>query len=278
VIIDAHAHVWRHWPYEPAVPDPESRATAAKVLWQMDRNGVDRAIVIAASIGGNHDNADYAFSEADKADGRLIVFPDLECRWSPHYHAPGAAERLSHAVSRWSMRGFTLYPTESESGEWLTSAEGDAFLCVAERQGLIASLSLMPHQLVHATEAARRHPGMTFLLHHHLHLGPRSGTTEAARPLVEPVAECPNIWVKISGIGNCAGEGDEYPWPDLAWVGRLLLDLFGPKRLVWGSDYPVSRKCMTYRQSLDAFRRHWPVSDEVGAAILGGNLRRLLEG
>ena len=30
MIIDAHCHAWTYWPYDPPVPDPESRGTIAQ--------------------------------------------------------------------------------------------------------------------------------------------------------------------------------------------------------------------------------------------------------
>jgi predicted TIM-barrel fold metal-dependent hydrolase len=95
MIFDAHTHVWRRWPYQPPVPDPETRGIAGQLLYQMDRHEVDRAVVIAASLGGSAGNADYPFAEAEASGGRLMVFPDLECRWAPEFRAPGAADRLA---------------------------------------------------------------------------------------------------------------------------------------------------------------------------------------
>jgi predicted TIM-barrel fold metal-dependent hydrolase len=242
----------------------------------MDRHGVERAVVIAASLGGNEGNADHAFAEAEASGGRLEVFPDLECHWSPEFRTAGAAGRLAAALERWPMRGFTMYPTHEEGGDWLVSDEGEAFFALAERHGLVASLSLMPRQFAACHELARRHPGLPVLLHHFGFLGPRSGTTPADRGLVEPLAELANVHVKLSGLGKTAGPRDEYPWPKLQWSGELLYELFGAERLIWGSDFPVSSKHMTYTQALDAFRRHGPGTEADKAAILGGNMARLL--
>lgn len=275
MIVDAHCHVWRRWPYEPAVPDPKSRARAEQLLWHMDQNGVDHAVVIAAAIGGNDDNAADAFAAA-AADGRLTVFPDLECRWAPSYRTPGAAGRLAAAMDRWPLKGFTTYLEEAEDGTWMLESEGEAFFARAEEAGLIASLSLMPHQMPALAEMAARHPALKILLHHQMFFGPRSRTGPADLALADKVAAAsPSVFVKISGPGNVAAPGEEYPYPDLAWIGEGLLARFGSERLLWGSDFPVSTRHITYRQSLDYVRRHAPEGADLGA-ILGGNAARLL--
>ena len=63
----------------------------------------------------------------------------------------------------------------------------------------------------------------------------------------------------------------------MRWVVRALYDAIGPWRLLWGSDYPVSRRYMTYRQTLDMVRRHHDgIPEEDVGIILGGALDRLL--
>lgn len=276
MIIDSHCHIWARWPYDPPVPDPETRAAPEHLIWHMDRNGVDRAVVICAGIGDNPDNAGFAFAAADRFPGRLEVFPDLECRWSPDYRTPGAAARLRAALARWPMRGFTSYLDEAETGDWLTGPEGRAFFELAAEHRLIASLSVLPHQVPQVAALARAVPGLTILLHHMAFLGPRSAATRNGPALVAAAADCAGIHVKLSGAGNVAGPDDAYPWPALAWIGQLLVAAFGPERLVWGSDFPVSSRHMTYRQALDMVARHGPGPQEARAAMLGGTMARLL--
>jgi L-fuconolactonase len=89
-------------------------------------------------------------------------------------------------------------------------------------------------------------------------------------------AGCSNIHVKYSGIGNVAAIGQEYPYPDLHWIIREVSAAFGPARLIWGSDFPVSRRHMTYAQSLSLVTRHGPFAGDDLAGVLGGNLSKLL--
>ena len=37
MVIDSHTHAWKYWPYQPPVPDPESRGRVEQLLWEMDR-------------------------------------------------------------------------------------------------------------------------------------------------------------------------------------------------------------------------------------------------
>ncbi|GAB5376596.1 MAG: amidohydrolase family protein [Acuticoccus sp.] len=277
MIVDAHAHAWRRWPYAPAVPDPEGRGSVAQLLWHMGENGVDHAVLIAAAIGDNPDNtADLVAAAEAVGGGRLTVFADLECVWSPAAGTPGAADRLAAAIDRWAIRGFTTYLAETQDGSALIDAEGEAFFALAERRGLIASLSLMPHQMDALAKMAARHPALPILLHHQMYFGPRSATGPESLAIAHKVAAAsPNVFVKLSGPGNIAAADAEYPYRALRYIGAGLLGAFSSARLVWGSDFPVSARHMTYRQSLDCVRRHGPPGADLGA-ILGQNMARLL--
>jgi L-fuconolactonase len=276
LIVDAHCHVWERWPYEPPVPDPDGRARAEQLLFEMDQNGVETAVLIAARLGGNPGNNDYVVATAAAHPGRFVPFVDVDSRWNDTYRTDGAAQRLADAADRWGLVGFTHYLAEDDDAGWLVSDEGRRFFGVAEARGLVASLSVLPAQVPVVATVAAAFPRLTILLHHMGFLGPRTETTPGGvRHLIDAAAQ-PNIHVKVSGFGNVAAPTMDYPYPGLAWIVRLLHETYGPWRLHWGSDYPVSRRHMTYRQTLDALRRHGGLPEASVETILGPSFRRLL--
>ncbi len=276
MIIDGHCHAWSRWPYQPAVPDPDTRAIAGQLLYEMDASGVDHAVVICARIGDNPRNVDEAFEAATRYPGRLTAFPDLECRWSPDYLTPGAARRLEESLARWDFRGFTLYLDETTDGGWLNGEDATAFFALASQRRLIASISILPHQAPALGMLAARFADLPILLHHHAFLGPRTAATPNALELVTALAVHPNVFIKTSGMGNVAAPDDEYPYARLAGMPAALRSALGADRMIWGSDYPVSRRHMTYRQTLAMTRRHGPFEADELPAVLGGTLGRLL--
>lgn len=274
--IDAHAHIWETWPYQPAVPDPATRARAEQLLFQMDRNDVERAVVICARIGDNPDNVDYAFNTALRHPDRLVVFPDLECCWSPDFRTPGAARRLEQALDRWEFVGFALYLDPLEDGTWLTGNEGLPFMQLADEQSLIVSLSAVPHQLSAVAALASRLPSLQILLHHLGHVGDRHASHPDPAASVIALADHANIHVKYSGMGNVTLPGHEFPYPDARPLWTPMLEAFGPHRIVWGSDHPVSSRHMTYAQTLSMLERHSPFPASTHNAILHNTMNRLL--
>lgn len=274
--IDAHTHIWENWPYLPPVPDPGTRARAEQLLFQMDQNDVAQAIVICARIGDNPGNVDYAFDAAARHPGRLVVFPDLECRWATNFRMPGAVQRLEQALARWDFVGFTLYLGADEDGHWLTGQEGLLFMQLAADRSLLLSLSALPHQLAAVGALAARLPSLQILLHHLAHIGDRHAGSTPSEAAAVSLAEHANIHLKYSGMGNVTLPPHEFPYMDARHQWEAMLAAFGSGRIVWGSDHPVSNRYMTYGQTLSMLERHSPFPASVHNNILHDNMRRLL--
>ncbi|MBI1774262.1 MAG: amidohydrolase [Proteobacteria bacterium] len=277
MILDAHCHAWERWPYQPEVPDPDSRGRAENLLWEMDGAGVTRAVIICASIAGNPENNRYAFARAASSGGRLIPFADVDSRWMAVHHTPGAAERLQLVIETFNPRGITHYMNEDADAGWLLSPDGLGFARLAARHGLIFRLACGPSQLPTIAGLAERVPDLTILLHH---LGRVRGdipTEESGLALLLEGARLPNLYVKVSGFGYGSRRPWEFPYAKMLDVFHAVYDRYGAERLLWGSDYPVVNRFMTYRQSLEILRSCCPfVSSQDMEKILGGTLGRLL--
>ncbi len=169
------------------------------------------------------------------------------------------------------------YLAEDDDAAWLYSEEGLAFFAVAEEHRLIASIACGPQHQAAIRRAAEAVPVRAVLLHH-LALVPRR-MSRAHPGLREVLASIrlPNIYLKTSGFyyGSCVKW--DFPYSEAGWVVRALYEAFGPYRMCWGSDYPVVRFFMTYRQAIGCFRTYCTFVPEADKAwILGRTLEGLL--
>lgn len=278
MIIDSHCHAWLRWPYQPPVPDPETRGRIEQLIFEMDQNGVDRAVLVCARIDHNPDNNDYIAEQVRAHPDRLHQFADVDCSWWPTYHTPGAAARLAEAADTLPIVGFTHYLKHDDDGSWLYSDEGLAFFGVADERKLIASIACRPQQHAALRRVAQAFPELPILVHH---LGSVKVDEPPPHPGLREVlasAALPNIYLKFSGFYYLTETKWDFPYSDTMWVVRALYEHFGPYRMCWGSDYPVVRPNMTYRQALEMVRTHCTFIPETDKAwILGKTLARLLE-
>jgi L-fuconolactonase len=279
VLFDSHTHVWERWPYKPEVPDPDRRGRAENLLWEMDLNGVDRAIVIVASISGNPENNAYAFGHEATGAGRLIPFADADSRWWPFHHSPGADKRLEQLIARFNPRGITHYMVEDADPSWLISEDGIAFARTAEAHGLILSLACGPFQVPTVARLAERVPNLPILLHHLARVHADIRRADSGLQHVLDAARQPNIHVKASGFGYGFAENAwDFPLAPMLEIFRAIYDVYGPERMMWASDYPVVNRFMTYRQSLEIVRSKCRfLSERDIAQLLGWTIDRLID-
>ncbi len=278
MIVDSHCHAWRYWPYEPSVPDPTSRPAVAQLLFEMDQCGVQQAVLVAARIEHNPDNNDYVADCVRQFPARLHQFADVDCMWTPTYHAPGAAERLAEAVRVYHLRGFTHYVDAQDDGSWFFSADGQAFLRTAASLNQIVSIHLPVGLQPVLRRLAEQFPDTPFLCHHMGYPVTAQGPHGAALQEILASAARPNIHIKLSGFHYAMAHGWEYPHTASTYIVRALYDRFGPDRLHWGSDYPVVRWAMTYRQALEVIRTHCAdiIPPHDMDRVLGSSLHDLL--
>ncbi len=87
------------------------------------------------------------------------------------------------------------------------------------------------------------------------------------------LAACPNVWCKISSL---IVPGRAWTLEGNLGVIRTVLDLFGPRRCLYASNYPVDRLQGSYDYVLSAMKAALaPYSTEDQAAFFAGNARQV---
>jgi L-fuconolactonase len=117
--------------------------------------------------------------------------------------------------------------------------------------GLSFDIVTLRHQLPAAVTAARSVPELRFVLEH---LGgpPGSGQEGTNGPWADAIrslAALPNVTCKLSGADTSPARAS-----DLRPYYETVLAAFGPDRLMFGSDWPVSTLAATYGQVCDMYQ------------------------
>jgi L-fuconolactonase len=158
--------------------------------------------------------------------------------------------------------------------DWLARPAVRRGLLALAAAGLSFDLVLLPHQLPAATAAARSVPELSFVLDHLGGPPVGSGPEAAACPwaaAIRSLAAFPNVTCKLSGVhSDPAGASVLRPYYE------IVLAAFGPDRLMFGSDWPVSTLGATYRQVSELYRELTaPLSPAERDAIFDQTARRV---
>ena len=148
-------------------------------------------------------------------------------------------------------------------------------------------------QLGEVYDLARAVPGLTVIVDHvggPIGVGPYAGRrTEVLadwRGAMAQLAELPNVHVKLGGLGMHVGgfAFDRLPLPPSssliaeAWRPYILgcIDLFGPDRCMFESNFPVDKGMVGYRNLWNAYKRlteDFPEDER--SALFAGTARRV---
>lgn len=134
---------------------------------------------------------------------------------------------------------------------WLTRPDVRRGLRAVAEAGLVYDLLTLVHQLPAAIETVRALPEATFVLDHLSKPPIAARDREPWASLVRELAAEPNVTCKLSGMVT---EADHAAWTvaDLRPYADVVLDAFGPSRVMFGSDWPVCLLAASYEEVVAA--------------------------
>ena len=87
------------------------------------------------------------------------------------------------------------------------------------------------------------------------------------------LAKLPNVYVESGGI-TWLFHKEYYPYPSAVKAIRKAIEICGPDKLMWGSDYPRTMTAITYLMSRDFVEKTDELTEEEKTKFLGENARR----
>jgi predicted TIM-barrel fold metal-dependent hydrolase len=266
-IVDGHHHIWRQadlpWlvgpmqprifgPYEPIRRDysiDEYRADIAgsdvvksvyvQTNWPRERFEDEAAWVQKTAQATGWPHAIVAYADFSKPDVRpqldrlarydLVRGARMQLHWheNPLYRFAARADLAADPVLRRNIRHLAEY-------------------------GWSFDLQVFARQMAGAADLAEDCPKVSFVLQHAGMLEDLSlaGRAEWRAGMVR-LAACPNVVSKLSGLGTFLHKNDP---AHIAEVMRETVGIFGAKRCLFGSNFPIEKLWTTYGALVDAFR------------------------
>ncbi len=268
-IIDPHVHVWANdpnypWPEENRNP-PSEDFTPEMLLGLMAEHGVSKTVIVHPM----HFRWDCRY-----VGDTLKKYPDKfegVCRVNPE--APDAADELSKWTEEWGFRGVRLSPAANESGDWINNRElMDPIWKRAQDLKIPMTILTRPSRLPAIAALTERHPDLDVVIDHMADSPPRD---LEQRKLLLDLARFPRMYVKISHTWSISETG-EYPWRDTWDLVKSVHGAFGPERIMWGTDWPVSLSKTDYGSTLRLVRDEMDFfNDDDKSWVLGKTIRRL---
>ncbi|MFI2105617.1 amidohydrolase family protein [Isoptericola sp. NPDC019693] len=254
VVVDAHHHLWVRARHPQDWIDPATMAAIDADFTPADlpaaAHGVDATVVVqSVSRWSETDELlDVAASPAGRAAGVAGVVgwadlfdPALEDRLAALREGPGG-DRLV------GIR--TMVQAEADP-DYLDRPDVHAGIAAVGAAGLPFDLVVRADQLGSCARLAAALPGTRFVLDHLAKPPLATGDLDAWRRDLAALAGRPNVVAKLSGLVTEA-RWDSWTVDDLRPAADHALDVFGPDRLLLGSDWPVCLLASGYGRWLAA--------------------------
>jgi L-fuconolactonase len=238
--IDAHLHYWRvdrgdyGWlaPDSPLYRDflPPDAAP------NLDAAGIDGIVLVQAAPTEAETRFLLDLAQQDARVRGVVGWIDMEARDAPDRLAALAADPMLRAIR-------PMWQDIPDDGWMLRPALDPAYRALAGLDLGFDALARVRH-LPNLLRLTERHPDLRITIDHGAKPDIAGGGMAAWRRGMAELAAVPRLRCKLSGLVTEAAPGA--PVEAVRPYAEALLELFGPARLIFGSDWPVCTLRCTY--------------------------------
>ncbi len=249
-IVDSHQHFWQVGRFDypwmssevPVLYRDYLPPTLAPVL---EKNEVARTVLVQASNSLSESHWLLTMANDYPFIAGVVGWVDLT--------DAELEQRLAELISNPKFKGVRHLVESEPDDDWLVQPSVLKGLQTLASQSLTYDLLVHTRHLPHVKTVAESCPELSLVVDHMAKPPIAGGQISQWLRELKAVAMFPNVYCKLSGLVT---EADHSAWKpdDLRPFVESALELFGPTRLLFGSDYPVCLLAASYDRVLDSFR------------------------
>ncbi len=272
MIIDSHQHFWHYDPVEFDWIDESMQSIRTNFLPGMlepviRASGIDGVVTVQARQ--SEEETEWLLDQACQND-----FIKGIVGWLP-LAAPQLDASLEKYAGENMLKGIRHVIQGEPDPDFILRADFNRGIEQLKKQNLVYDILVLESQLPNTIKFVDLHPDQIFVLDHIAK--PLIGRNELSpwRERILELARRENVHCKLSGMVT---EADFQDWTDtqLHPYFEVVLEAFGPERLLFGSDWPVCLVATTYLDWVNLVRREiTALSQFEQNQIMGGNAERI---
>ena len=232
-VIDAHVHYWRvdRGDYGWLTPDlPICRDfLPADATPLFDAVGVDGVVLVQAAPTEAETRFMLSLADTDPRVRGVVGWIDMM--------AADAPDRLAALAQNPKLRGIRPMWQDIAEDDWMLHPRQDAAYRAVVELGLGFDALAQVRHLRHLPRLIERHPDLPIVIDHAAKPDIAGGGYTEWRDGITEIAAFPHVVCKFSGLITEAAPGA--PLDALRPYADVLVQAFGPHRLLFGSDWPV---------------------------------------
>jgi L-fuconolactonase len=232
--VDAHQHFWKLSRNDYAWLTPDLASICRDFMPDdlaphLTGSGVDRTVVVQAATT----DAETAFL-LDLAQQTPFVAGVVG--WTD-FESTGAVDRIESLAANRRLLGLRPMLQDLADDEWLLRKSVAPAIDAMKTAKLRLDALVKPRHLAMLLRFLERHPGLDVVIDHGAKPAIASDAIDEWATQMREIGRSTNAFCKLSGLATEAGP--DWTTATLQPYVDVLLDAFGPRRLMWGSDWPV---------------------------------------
>jgi L-fuconolactonase len=240
VLIDAHQHFWRLGQYDCVWPTPDLEAIHRDFEPQDLRAAAGSDLVGAVTVQSQASDADTDWLLRLARDEALVLgvvgWVDLA--------SPAAPARIVELSAHPKFKGVRPMLQNLPDDAWITRADLEPAIDALVAHDLSLDALVFTRHLPHLATLATRRPDLRIVIDHGAKPPIADNAFTEWAEAMSRLATLPHVHCKLSGLLTEA-RPDQPPEAIAPYVDHLIA-LFGPDRLMWGSDWPVVNLAADY--------------------------------
>ncbi|MBO0903241.1 amidohydrolase family protein [Jiella sp. MQZ13P-4] len=271
--MDAHQHFWHPargdygWmpPGDPVLSRPYLPADLAPAL---DAAGVSRTVLVQAAPTSRETEYLLGIADASERVAGVVGWIDFE--------RPEEIETLRRFAAHPKFLGVRPMIQDLPDDGWMLRPELDwAFRAICDLDLSFDALGF-PRHAENFSALFERYPSMRVVIDHCLKPTIADESPESFDEWARGIARLASgtgAFCKLSGLVTEARS--DFRREDLAYYSAHVLEVFGPERVMWGSDWPVCRLRCDYadwHRTAVSLAAHLSEADR--ALVFGGTARQ----
>ena len=274
MIIDSHHHYWHYSLVEYNWIDDSMDAIRTDFLPE----NLEQTILEAGVDGVISVQARQSVEETEWLIGLAHQHPFMKgvVGWLPLCQDDIEVYLIHHSGEK-ILKGVRHVVQGESDPDFILGKDFNRGISLLKKYGLVYDILVVERQLPNTIRFVDQHPCQPFVLDHIAK--PLIGCNELSpwKENIQELAKRQNVSCKISGMVTEADFNHWTPEQLLPYF-EIILEAFGPDRLLFGSDWPVCLVATTYKSWTELVRKNiCSLSVTEQSKIMGGNAVRIYD-
>jgi L-fuconolactonase len=259
MVIDSHVHFWKYdkkrdaWMKDMKILQQDYLPVTLAPTFK--RNEVNGCVAVQADQSELETHFLVELAKTNSIIKGVVGWIDLR--------AANVEERLEYFSQYQIIKGYR-HVVQGEPNDFLYGEDFRRGILALHRYNYTYDVLIYHHQLKPAVDFVSAFPDQKFVVDHCAKPDIKNKKLDEWKVLMRAMAAHPHVFCKLSGLFTEAdwkewSAGDFYPYLD------TVFEVFGPDRLMFGSDWPVMLAAGIYVQwksLLEKYMENFPVEDK----------------